>query len=74
MTRVQQPTLTVRQVVEFHVKHAADADPRFRGDVEWAKRYLTECVGMGWLNEAEANEIRAAVGWELTAVQMRMEL
>ena len=72
LTRVQPPTLTARQVVEFHVQHAADADPRFRGDVEWAKRYLAECVGMGWIDEAEANEIRAAVGWELTPVQMRM--
>ncbi len=64
MTQAQPPTLTDRQVVEFHVQHAADA--------EWAKRYLAECVGMGWIDEAEANEIRAAVGLELTAVQMRM--
>ena len=74
MSQVQPQTLTARQVVEFHVTHAADPDPRLCGDVEWAKRYLAECVGMGWLNEAEANEIRADVGWELTAVQMRMEI
>ena len=72
MTRVQPPTVTAAQIVHWHVANAENADPRFRGDVAWAQGYLKESVRIGWLNEAEANEIRAAVGWDVTAVQMEM--
>ena len=72
LTRVQPPTMTAMQIVGWHVANAENDDPRFRGDVDWAQNYLKESVKIGWLKEAEANEIRAAVGWDVTAVQMRM--
>ena len=74
MTRVQPPTVTAAQIVGWHVANAENADPRFRGDVAWAQGYLRESVRIGWITEVEANEIRAAVGWDVTAVQMRMEI
>lgn len=72
MTRVQPHAVTARQIVTWHVANADNFDRRFRGDVEWARRYLAECVKSGWLTETEANEIRAAVGWAVTAVQMSL--
>ncbi len=72
MTRVQPPTLTAMQIVSWHVANAENADPRFRGDVDWARGYLVESVKIGWLTEAEANAIRTAVGWDVTAVQMNL--
>lgn len=74
MTNVQPHQITALQVVSWHVANAGNEDRRFRGDVEWAKGYLAECVSMGWLTEGEANEIRTAVGWAQTAVQMRIGL
>ena len=74
LTRVQPPTVTAAQIVGWHVANAEHPDPRFRGDVAWAQGYLKESVRIGWLTETEANAIRAAVGWDVTAVQMRMGL
>ena len=72
MTREQPHAVTARHVVTWHVSNADNPDPRFRGDVEWARRLLAEWVATGAITEAEANEIRAAVGWDVTAVQMTL--
>lgn len=69
MTREQPPAVTTMQVVAWHVANADADDPRFRGDVEFARRYLAERVATGAITEAEANEIRRAVGWDVTAVR-----
>lgn len=69
MTRIEPHAVTAAHVVTWHVNNADNPDPRFRGDVDWARRFLAEWAATGWLTETEANEIRAAVGWDVTAVQ-----
>lgn len=68
LTRIEPHAVTAANVVTWHVSNADNPDPRFRGDVDWARRFLAEWIATGWLTEAEANEIRAAVGWDVTAV------
>lgn len=72
MTREQPAALTTMQIVTWHVANAEADDPRLRGDVEFARRYLAERVAAGQVTEAEANEIRRAVGWDVTAVQLEL--
>ena len=74
LTRVEPHAVTARHVVTWHVNNADNPDPRFRGDVDWARRFLAEWVTTGWLTEAEANEIRRAVGWDVTAVQLELPM
>jgi hypothetical protein len=72
LTSVQPAAVTALQMVSWHVAHADDPDPRFRGDVNAARAYLAESVAIGWITEEEANTIRRVVGWEVKVIQMRL--